>query len=166
MTHDENIILIGMPGVGKSTVGVLLAKATGRHFLDTDVYIQVHRGRRLQDILDAEGTAAFCKIEQGHILELDCRSTVIATGGSVVYSPSAMAHLAAGGRVVYLELPVEDIIRRVDDLDTRGLVMEPGQTLETLYQNRRGLYERYAQITIECRGLTQDQVVSRILKRL
>ncbi|HUU21613.1 MAG TPA: shikimate kinase [Phycisphaerae bacterium] len=163
---DDNIVLIGMPGVGKSTAGVLLAKATGREFIDTDVAMQVRCGRRLQEIIDADGLDVFRRIEQARILELDCRRHVIATGGSVVYSAAAMAHLKAGGPVVHLDLPLERIIERIEDLDVRGVVMEPGLTLADLHRQRHGLYQRYADLTIPCDDLTQDQVVAEVMRRI
>ncbi len=163
---QQNIILIGMPGVGKSTCGVLLAKATGRGFIDTDVYIQVGTGRGLQEIIDAEGLDAFRRIEEQYILCLECKNSVVATGGSVVYSPPAMAHLKAAGRVVFLDLPLADIVKRISDLDVRGIVMAKGQSLSSLYAERIPLYRQYADITIDCQGLNQDQVVGAILARL
>ncbi len=166
MDPDTNIVLIGMPGVGKSTVGVLLAKATERAFVDTDVVIQARQGRSLQHILDAEGTEGFCRIEQQHVLDLRCRRHVIATGGSVVYSPPAMAHLKAGGVIVHLHLPLEPLRRRVADPHARGVVMPAGKTLDDLYAERRGLYRRYADVTMDCTGRNHDQVVADILVAL
>ena len=166
MTPDENIILIGMPGVGKSTVGVLLAKATGRNFIDTDVVLQALECRRLQAILDAEGTAAFRRIERAAVLSLDLRGHVVATGGSVVYSDDAMRHLKATGPAVHLELALPLLERRLTDLDVRGVVMEPGQTLAELYDERMGLYRRWADATIDCAGKTHEQIVEEILRAL
>lgn len=167
MVDDKsNIILIGMPGVGKSTVGVLLAKATHRQFLDTDVMIQVAHGRSLQEIIDTAGTAAFLKIEEDYLCCLDNQSTVIATGGSAVYSARAMAHLRSMAKIVYLRLDIADLVRRLDNLKVRGVVMTPGQSVQDLFAKRRTLYERYADITVDCDGLTQDQVVAEIMKRV
>ena len=163
MKDQRNIVLTGMPGVGKSTVGVLLAKATSRNFIDTDVFIQVGEGFALQDIIDSQGVEAFCGIEEKYILCMDYRRSVIATGGSVVYSPPAMAHLKSSGRIVYLNLPLAQLEKRIVNLEVRGVVMGKGQTLASLYEQRRGLYEKYADVTIDCLGLTQDQVVSAIL---
>ena len=155
-----------MPGVGKSTCGVLLAKATARGFIDTDVYIQVGTGRGLQEIIDADGLDAFRRIEEQYILCLGCRRSVIATGGSVVYSPAAMAELKSGGVIVHLDLPFDVLVRRINDLDVRGVVIGHGQTLQSLYDHRQPLYRKYADITIDCRGLNHDQVVAAILARL
>jgi shikimate kinase len=164
--QDKNVVLIGMPGVGKSTVGVLLAKALGRYFLDTDIFIQALQDRSLQDIINEEGLAAFCRIEEDYVLCIDLTGAVIATGGSVVYSEEAMRHLTAHGIVIHLDLPVEQIERRIRNLQTRGVVMEPGQTIRGLYDQRQHLYRRYAQIAIDCTDKNHDQVVTEIIERL
>ncbi len=161
-TRDKNIVLIGMPGVGKSTVGVLLAKALGRYFLDTDVLIQAIQGRSLQDIIDIDGLAAFRKIEEDYVLCTDLANAVIATGGSVVYSEKAMQHLAAHGVIIHLDLPVDKIEQRIRNLPTRGMVMEKGQTIRFLYNQRQPLYRRYAQFTIDCTHKTHEQIVAEI----
>jgi shikimate kinase len=159
----ENLVLIGMPGVGKSTVGVLLAKASARDFVDTDVWIQTREGRSLPELLERHGREGFLALEERHVLGLAPRRTVVATGGSVVYSGRAMAHLRAHGRVVHLALPLADLERRLADLSVRGVVAQPGQSLAALYAERMPLYRRQAELTIEAAGLTQDQVVARIL---
>lgn len=164
--NDRNIVLIGMPGVGKSTVGVLLAKALGRHFLDTDVFIQAVQGRSLQEIIDRDGLAAFCKIEEEYVACIDLTNAVIATGGSVVYSEKAMRHLADRGIVVHLDLPVDTIEERLRNLCTRGVVMEKGQTIRSLYNQRQPLYRKYAQITIDCTDKTHEQIVVEIAEML
>jgi shikimate kinase len=155
-----------MPGVGKSTVGVLLAKATGRGFVDTDVLIQVGQGRSLQEILDADGIEAFLRIEEDYLCCLAATGSVVATGGSAVYSAKAMANLQALGVIVHLHLPLDVLARRIENLYVRGVVIARGQTLVSLYDHRRQLYEKYANLTIQCTGLTQDQVVGEILKRM
>jgi len=147
-------------------VGVLLAKALGWRFLDTDVYIQAMEGRGLQKIIDELGMKAFCKIEEKHILCIDVKDAVITTGGSVVYSEKAMRHLAKDGVIVHLDLEFEQIRARVTNLYTRGVVMEKGQTLRSLYRQRQPLYKRYAQITIDCSGKTHEQVVDEIIASL
>lgn len=166
LAREKNIVLIGMPGVGKSTIGVLLAKATSRPFLDTDVHIQAVEGRRLQDILDAEGPEAFCAIEERHVLNLSHRGYVLATGGSVVYSAPAMEKLKAHGVVVHLELPLPLLEKRVHDLDVRGVVMARHQTLRDLYRERMPLYQKYADVTLPCDRRTHEEVVADILKAL
>ena len=142
--HTHNVVLIGMPGAGKSTLGVLLAKWTSRHFIDTDVVIQARERRTLQTIIDTEGLAAFRHVEERAILDLRCDNSVIATGGSVVYSDAAMQHLRALGIVVYLQLDLPHLQERLHNLPSRGVVMTPGQTLAQLFAERTPLYARYA----------------------
>jgi shikimate kinase len=163
---ERNIVLIGMCGVGKSTVGVLLAKALGRHFLDTDVYIQAVEDRSLQQIIDEVGINTFCEIEQKHIMRIDVSNTVIATGGSVVYSPKAMQHLADNGIIVHLDLDYQTVEQRVTDLYTRGVVMEAGQSLRSLHQSRQPLYQKYAQLTVDCARKNHEQIVEEIISAL
>lgn len=165
-TRDKNIVLIGMPGVGKSTVGVVLAKVLGRYFLDTDVLIQAVQGRTLQEIIDRDGLTAFCRIEEEYILCLDLTSAVVATGGSVVYSEQAMRHLAAHGVIIHLDLPVAKIEERIGDLPARGVVIEKGQTIRSLYDQRQPLYRRYAHLTLDCTGKSHEQVVSEVIQTL
>jgi shikimate kinase len=155
-----------MPGVGKSTVGVLLAKRLGWTFVDTDICIQAGEGRSLQEIIDQRGLEAFCRIEQDYILCLDNRASVIATGGSVVYSPAAMAHLKAGGVIVYLDLPLDRLAARIGDTHARGVVMPAGATLDQLYHRRQPLYRKYADHTIATAGLAHEQVVGEIVARI
>jgi len=164
--NDTNIVLIGMPAVGKSTVGVLLAKATSRDFIDTDVYIQAREGRSLQEIIDREGLEEFCRIEARHVLSLACRGKVMATGGSVVYSAAAMKHLGGGGVIVHLTLDLPAIKKRLTNLDSRGVVMAPGKTLDLLYKERLPLYREYADCTVNCRGKTHEEIVAEIIKRV
>ncbi|MBN1362123.1 MAG: shikimate kinase [Sedimentisphaerales bacterium] len=163
---NKNIVLIGMPGVGKSTVGVLLAKALGRYFLDTDIFIQAIQARSLQEIIDADGLDAFCKLEEEHVLSIDLTNAVIATGGSVVYSEQAMARLASHGVIVHLDLPVERIEERLANLQTRGVVIGPRQTVRSLYDQRQPLYHRYAEITVECTAKNHDQIVTELVETL
>jgi shikimate kinase len=164
--QDKNIVLIGMPGVGKSTVGVLLAKALGRYFLDTDVYMQALQGKPLQEMIDANGLAWFLEAEEDYVLCLDEANAVIATGGSVVYSDQAMQHLGGHGVIVHLDLPVDRIEQRINNLRTRGVVMEKGQTIRSLYDQREPLYRRYADLTIDCRDKNHDELVTEIVQRL
>lgn len=162
----DNVILIGMPGVGKSTLGVLLAKALGYRFLDTDLVLQAQEGRLLREIIAAEGIDGFLALE-GQVcgsLQADC--SVIATGGSVVYSPEAMAHLRSMGTVVYLKLGYNALARRLGSLKKRGVILRPGQTLKTLYQERTPLYAQYAHLTVDCGGQDVEQSVALILQRL
>ncbi|MGA2120922.1 MAG: shikimate kinase [Methanoregula sp.] len=146
----KNIIIIGMPGAGKSTMGVILAKTLGLKFIDTDIVIQEKSGRLLQDIIDGEGPAAFLAIEEKTILSLQCRNAVIATGGSVVFSGKAMEYLKSGGLVIYLRISFEEMEKRLNNITTRGIVLHAGQGLRDMYNERVPLYEQYADITIDC----------------
>jgi len=161
---DRNVVLIGMPGAGKSTCGVLLAKVTGRPFIDTDVWIQSLEGCRLQEIIDGRGLAAMRAVEERRVLELDVRGHVVATGGSVVYSEAAMRHLKAAGAVVFLQVGVGVLHQRLGDAAERGIVRAPGQSFDDLYAERLPLYRRYADHTIDCNGLDHEGVVETIIK--
>jgi shikimate kinase len=164
--HRGNIALIGMPGVGKSTVGVLLAKAAGRLFIDTDVYIQAIEGRTLQAIIDEAGIEAFCRLEEGHILCIDAKNAVLATGGSVVYSPRLMQYLKNSSLVIHLDLDPASIKARLCDMAERGVVIRKGESLDELYTERMPLYRKYADVTIDCDGKDHQQVLSDILAAL
>ena len=159
----KNIVLIGMPAAGKSTVGVLLAKSLGFSFIDTDLIIQQETGRLLQDIIDKDGLDAFCIAEERAVLSVNTEGgAVIATGGSVVYSREAMLHLKQHGTVYYLELPPEELLPRLNNIKTRGIAMRPGQSIEDVYKIRRELYEEYADITVNCHGKSSEEVVTEI----
>lgn len=162
----DNVILIGMPGVGKSTLGVLLAKALGYRFLDTDLVLQAQEGRLLREIIAAEGIDGFLALEGRVCGSLQADRSVIATGGSVVYSPEAMAHLRSMGTVVYLKLGYNALARRLGSLKKRGVILRPGQTLKTLYQERTPLYAQYAHLTVDCGGQDVEQSVALILQQL
>lgn len=144
----SNIVLIGMPGAGKSTVGVLLAKTLKRSFLDTDLLIQTHTNRYLQEIIDNDGMDAFLAIEAEMILTLDVANMVIATGGSVIYRENAMRHLQQSGIIIYLASACETIEHRIGNISIRGIARRPGQEICDLYMERHLLYQRYADITI------------------
>ena len=147
--NKSNIILIGMPGVGKSTVGVVLAKILGYHFVDTDLVIQEKEGRLLKDIIEQEGNEGFIKIEERINAGLEAERSVIAPGGSVIYGDSAMGHFKEIGTVVYLKASYEVIDTRLSNLKGRGVVLKEGQTLKDLYDERCVLYEKYADITVD-----------------
>ena len=164
--YGRNIVLIGMPGVGKSTIGVLLAKYLSRTFLDTDVYIQASLGAHLQDIINTQGLEAFRKIEEEQVCSIDIQNAVIATGGSVVYSNKAMRKLKDNSIIILLDLPIEEIVTRVHNLDSRGLVMEKGKTLHDLYRERMPIYQKYADIIVDCTGLNHDACVMKIITAL
>lgn len=161
-----NIVLIGMPGCGKSTVGVLLAKALGMDFMDTDVVLQAKEGRKLQEIIDEIGIEAFLEKEQDVILGIDCDKTVIATGGSVVYGNEAMEHLHHHGIVAYIRLPFAEIDRRVSNLATRGVTLREGQSLYDLYQERIPLYEKEADVVFDASGFDIENTVAVIARRM
>ena len=162
----RNIILIGMPGAGKSTVGVVLAKRLGYAFVDSDLVIQEKYGRLLQDLIEEYGVEGFRELENGVNSGIDAQRSVIATGGSAVYGREAMEHFRKIGTVVYLKLPYAEIAERVGDLDARGVSMMPGQTLEELYKERTPLYEKYAHITINCEGKMLRELVAEVERKV
>ena len=163
----DNVILIGMPGVGKSTAGVILAKVLGYDFLDSDLVIQKQTKKRLSEIIAAEGIDGFNALENRINSEITVsHPTVIATGGSVVYEPEAMAHLREIGTVVYLKLGYKALARRLGNLKNRGVVLRPGQTLRMLYEQRIPLYETYAHITVDCGGQDIEHTLDRVLRAL
>jgi shikimate kinase len=159
----KNIILIGMPGAGKSTVGVILAKTLGMNFLDTDIAIQERTGRLLQEIINTDGPDAFKTIEEKTILSLHCHHTVIATGGSAVFSKRAMEHLTRDGVVVYLKISFDEMEKRLRNITTRGIVLSSGETLYEMYNERVPLYEKYAGITIDCEKEDFEMIVKKII---
>lgn len=163
---STNVILVGMPGAGKSTVGVILAKRTARGFVDTDILIQTATGRSLQDIVDVDGHLALRRIEEDVLLKLHCADHVISTGGSAVYSPAAMAHLKKCGQVVFLNVDLPTLRRRVHDYDSRGLAKRPDQSFEELFEERYALYLQYADVVLDCSHLTPEEVCNEIVKRL
>jgi shikimate kinase len=154
-----------MPGAGKSTVGVILAKQTSRDFVDTDLLIQTSQKRTLQDIVDRDGYAILQKIEEDVLLGISVQKHVIATGGSAVYSDRAMAHLKSGGLVIFLDVDLPTLESRVHDYRTRGLAKRPDQDFADLFYERYALYKKYADITIECDGLTQEEVCAKIIDK-
>ena len=162
----KNIVLIGMPGVGKSTIGVLLAKHLGYSFLDTDIFIQATEGKTLQQLIQKHGIAGFCDLEQDYILSILLNCHVIATGGSVVYGNAAMKHLKADSVVIHLNLSLDRLQKRLNDLDARGVAIAPGRNLSDLYAERHPLYLKYADHTVETDTLTPDTVVKRIIALL
>lgn len=162
MKFKDNIVLIGMPGAGKSTVGVVLAKKLGYSFLDSDLLIQEKYGKLLHELITAHGVEGFWKIENDVNASIDVHNHIIATGGSAIYGEEAMRHLQEIGTVIYLKLSYEEIEDRLGDLNARGVTLQPGQTLKDLYAERIPLYEKYAHITIPCDNKYLRHVVREI----
>lgn len=159
----DNIILVGMPASGKSTVGVILAKILGYSFVDADIVIQEKEGRKLSEIIETEGIDGFIEIENRVNAGIEVQKTVIATGGSAVYGKEAMEHYKNIGRVVYLKVDMDHLTKRLNDVKQRGVVMRDGQTLISLYNERSVLYEKYADITIDEKNHSMEEVVADIL---
>lgn len=164
--HRNNLVLVGMPGSGKSTVGVLLAKSLALGFVDTDLLIQQSEGRTLQAIVDTEGYQALRRIEERVLCEVSGGHRVISTGGSAVYSERAMAHLSALGEVVFLEVTLPTLRQRLGDFSLRGISKPPEQSLEALLDERNHLYRRYADLTIVSDGRSQHEVCEAIVAGL
>lgn len=159
---DGNIILIGMPGAGKSTVGVVLAKKLGFAFVDSDLVIQEKEGKLLHEIISQRGVDGFWAVEEAVNVSMEADRTVIATGGSAVYGSRAMEHFQNIGTVVYLKLSLDAIADRLGDLNERGVTLREGQNLIQLYEERAPLYEKYANITIDCEHLSIREIVGQI----
>lgn len=162
----KNVILIGMPGAGKSTVGVVLAKHLGYTFLDSDLVIQQKYGKLLHELISEHGVEGFWKIENDVNAGLTCDRTVIATGGSAIYGKEAMEHLRSMGTVVYLRLTLEQIAERLGDLTERGVTLREGQDLKALYEERTPFYEKYAHVIIDCDGQRVRELVARIAQQV
>ncbi len=162
----RNIILIGMPGSGKSTLGVVLAKVLGMGFSDMDLLIQQRAGKRLQAVLDTDGLDAFLSLEEDTILSVTGENMVLATGGSAVLSERAMLHLKSIGTVVYLDVPYRILSKRIKNMATRGIASTPGQSLLDIYKYRTPLYTRYADITVQPKNKKFEQTVDEIIKAL
>jgi shikimate kinase len=161
--NKSNIVLIGMPGSGKSTVGIILAKMTARNFVDTDVLIQLAEDRTLQEIVDNDGHMELRKIEERVLLSVNHRNHIIATGGSAAYSDKAMAHLKKNGFIVFLNADLPCLRSRIQNYETRGLAKRPDQSFHDLFTERYELYSRYADLTVTCSQLTQEQVCAEII---
>lgn len=161
--RKTNIILIGMPGSGKSTVGVILAKMLAKSFQDTDILIQRAENKTLQDIVDQEGYMVLRAVEERVLLNVECSDHIIATGGSVPYSEAAMNHLRQSGHVVFLHADMPTLKARVRNYESRGIAKRPDQTFQDLFDERLTLYKKYADVTVESSELTQEQVCEAIM---
>ncbi|WIV21259.1 shikimate kinase [Paenibacillus polygoni] len=159
-----NIVLIGMSGAGKSTLGVLLAKALGMNYVDTDIVIQNQEDRLLPDILAEEGVSMFMEIEERVVSGLELENCIISTGGSVIYSDKAMNFLKQGGQIIYLQLPYEELERRLGDITTRGIVIKEGQSLKDVFDDRVPLYIRYSDTILDCSNKSIEDCVSELIE--
>ncbi len=160
----QNIILVGMPSCGKSTIGVVLAKTINKGFVDTDLLIQQAEGKTLQQIIDERGNDYFHKVEEKTLLNFDGENCVVATGGSAIYFDRAIAKFKEKGVVVYLKVSLDTVLERLSNIKTRGVTLEKGQSLGDLYEQRVPLYERHADVTIECDGCTVEEVIEKIVR--
>ena len=167
MNNKTNIVLIGMPSCGKSVTGVVLAKILNKKFVDGDLLIQERAGKGLQAIINEDGIEAFKKLEEDVLGSIDVTNAVIATGGSAVYYDSAMQHLKKDGIILYIDVPIEDIKKRLRNIKTRGVAMGKGQTLDDLYAMRKPLYEKYAEVTVKSSNRqSMEDTVEDILNKL
>lgn len=162
----NNIILIGMPGAGKSTIGVIMAKVLGCHFIDSDLLIQEQEQCLLKDIIDRDGLDGLIAIEEQVNSEIETTNSIIATGGSVIYGPKAMEHLGTIGIIVYIRLTFATIENRLGNIRQRGVVFREGQTLTSLYEERCPLYEKYADLIIDGEGLEMEELMEKIINEI
>lgn len=166
MNSDPNVVLIGMPGSGKSTVGVILAKMMTRPYLDSDILIQLVEKRSLQDIVDTDGHMAMRQIEENVLLDISCHNHIIATGGSAAYSDKAMKHLKGNGIIVFLDSDLETLKSRISNYETRGLAKRPDQSFQDLFTERLQLYRKYADIVITSREKNQEEIADEVIRAL
>ena len=165
-TAQKSIVLIGMPGAGKSTIGILLAKELGLNFVDTDISIQVRWGKTLQEITDESGYKVLRDYEEQVLLSEDIDQRVVATGGRAVYSEAGMARLKAKARVIFLDVSLPALKQRVRNFETRGVARRPDQSFEDLFAERRALYQHYADISLDCSHLGVNEALQAIVGRL
>lgn len=160
----KNLTLIGMPGAGKSTIGIILAKFLSCGFIDTDILIQINRQKSLQQIIEESDYFNLRKIEEEEILKIDSENQIIATGGSAVYSEKAMNHLQENSVIIFLKVGYEELVRRIHNFNTRGIASAKGLSFRDLYNERKVLYERFAEVTIDCNELGQEEIAEKITK--
>ncbi|MEN8258309.1 MAG: shikimate kinase [Thermodesulfobacteriota bacterium] len=158
----SNLTLIGMPGAGKSTIGIILAKFLACGFIDTDILIQINRQKSLQQIIDESDHLNLRKIEEEEILKINVAHHIIATGGSAVYSAKAMNHLKDISTIIFLDVGYEELTKRIHNFGSRGIARSKGQTFMDLYNERQALYNRYAELVIDCVGLDQEEIAEKI----
>lgn len=161
-----NIVLIGMPGCGKSTVGVILAKTIGVNFIDTDILIQQREGKLLQNIIDTDGIEKFLDCEAAAVKSLDCENSVIATGGSVVFREEAIEHLKKNGKIFYLNVKLDEIKSRLNNISTRGIAAQKGKSVDEIYKEREQLYKKYADYILDLENSSVEQTIEKILNTL
>lgn len=162
----SNIVLIGMPGCGKSTIGVILAKTIGIGFIDTDLIIQQRENRLLQDIIDSDGIEFFLDCEVKAVKTVDCNNTVIATGGSVVYREDAINHLKKNGKIFYLDVPLFEIKKRLNNISTRGIAADKNDSIEDIFAERESLYKKYADEIIDLADCDIEEAIEKICKKI
>lgn len=162
MIKKSNITLIGMPGAGKSTVGIILAKMMNLGFLDTDILIQINQQKTLQQIVDESGHMRLRQIEEMEICKVNIDNHVIATGGSAAYSGKAMLHLAKNSTIIFLEVDYDELLKRIKNFESRGIAKSKNQTFRELFDERQALYNRYADIVIDCTNLNQEETAEEI----
>ncbi len=165
-SDNANIIMVGMPASGKSTVGVIVAKVLGKDFLDSDIVIQQRENAKLSEIIKDRGIDYFLKCEEEALLSIDATNTVIATGGSAIYSEAGIKHLKNDAIIVYLKVGLEDLKKRLTDIKGRGVVLKDGESLEQMYETRSALYERYADVTVEEKKNTLEDTVRQVVEML
>ena len=162
----SSIILVGMPGAGKSTLGVMLAKALTKDFVDTDLLIQLNEGQSLQSIMNKQGYLALRDLEEQALLRYEFFNHIVATGGSAVYSEKGMQHLKTFGQVIYLNVSLNELRKRIQNYEQRGIAKRPEQSFADLFEERQSLYQQYADIEIICDGLTDTQCLEKLIKAL
>ena len=158
----SNIVLIGMPGCGKSTVGVILAKTLGIGFVDTDLIIQQREKRLLQEIIDSEGIEKFLDCEADAVKSMNCENTVVATGGSVVFREDCMKHLKENGKIFFLNVSLPEIKSRLDNINTRGVAADKSQTIDDIFNQRYPLYEKFADYILDLNNSNVEETVEKI----